>query len=57
MKIRVTNITWQNATNTLPTRMIVEVEDDTPKEDLPDQIRYALWRATGTAPLTFDINT
>lgn len=55
MIIVVTNITWQNAAKTLPRRIRVEVEDDTTADDLPNQIKYALWRATGTTPLTYDI--
>lgn len=55
MIIVVTNITWQNATKPLPTRMRVEVEDDTSAEDLPNQIKYALWRATGSTPVAYDL--
>lgn len=56
MKIRVINIKWQPSTRTrLPERMIVELEDDTSEDDMPDQITYALWRATGVRPATYEV--
>lgn len=54
MRLRVINIKWPNG-KTLPARMLVEVEDDTPAEDLPDHITYALWRATGTRPIAYEV--
>lgn len=55
MKIRVINIKWPAGKTTLPARMVVELEDDTPEEDVTDQITYALWRATGARPIAYEV--
>lgn len=54
MRILVTDITWQKTAATLPTQMRVELEDDTPAEDMANQIKYALWRATNVMPVSFE---